>query len=44
MSVHIGDDCGILGTIVHLVEDEGRFYAFTSKDIEVDITELIMEG
>lgn len=44
MGVHLGDDCGILGTIVHLVEDEGRFYAFTSKDIEVDITELIMEG
>ncbi len=44
MSVHLGDDCGILGTVVHLAEDGGRFYAFTSKDIEVDITELIMEG
>lgn len=41
MQVRIGTDCGILGTVVHMVEENERIYIYTSKDVEADITELI---
>jgi hypothetical protein len=39
--VHIGSDCGILGKVVHIAEQNSRYYLFTDKEIEIDITDWV---
>ena len=41
--VHLGSDCGILGKVVHIAEQDNRYYIYTDQGFEVDITSWATE-
>lgn len=44
MMLQAGSDCGILGKVTHLTEQDGRVYAWTNREAEIDITDIEMEN
>lgn len=44
MMLRPGSDCGILGKVTHLTEQDGRVYAWTNREVEIDLTDMEMEN